>query len=395
MAAQVDPLARARDRADSASTSAASSPTAVNTERLWSASAWTSSRSTPPKAAQRVERRRVAALREVRHGLERQLHAAYSKSPMKEYYDTRAPEYDDWYSGAAASPSATGPPGASCSASSPTRSAPSRRRARSTSPAAPATRQLAPRRGDRARPERADAGDRGGAAPRRRPSSRATRSRFRSERQLRPRRDDELLRPPGGRRPRAIPRRGAPRRARARRRRRRAPGGHRAGGAAGADPQRRLELDGLQALLHRGRARSRSSAAARPYDGRWFVVVARRGDARSSRSCASPTRAIGAAFYAHLGFDGRVGASVRGRLLLFVVAPTPRTARVFLVRARGRCTPGHAPLRRTSTTSTATTPSCRRERESASSPEDSPGACASSSSPTRTATGCGSARCSS
>ena len=30
---------------------------------------------------------------------------------MKQYYDHRAPEYDDWYSGSAASPSATGPAG--------------------------------------------------------------------------------------------------------------------------------------------------------------------------------------------------------------------------------------------------------------------------------------------
>ena len=141
-------------------------------------------------------------------------------------------------------------------ASSPTRSARSRRRARSTSPAAPATlTQLAPRRDRRASTRARDAGDRRASGSRTRRSSRATRSRSRSRTDSFERVVTILLRPSRGRRPRALPRRGAPRRARARRRRRRPPRGHRAGGAPGARPQRRLELDGLQALLHRGRAR--------------------------------------------------------------------------------------------------------------------------------------------
>ena len=51
---------------------------------------------------ERVDRRRVATLRHVRHGLERK-HAPTLR-PMREptapaYYDRRAPEYDDWYLG--------------------------------------------------------------------------------------------------------------------------------------------------------------------------------------------------------------------------------------------------------------------------------------------------------
>ena len=49
------------------------------------------------RVADRVDRRAIAPLGEVRHGLE---HAhALTLGAVKEYYDTRAPEYDDWYLG--------------------------------------------------------------------------------------------------------------------------------------------------------------------------------------------------------------------------------------------------------------------------------------------------------
>ena len=44
-----------------------------------------------------VDRGRVAAFAEVGNRLE-QRHSSYSRS-VKEYYDRRAPEYDEWYLG--------------------------------------------------------------------------------------------------------------------------------------------------------------------------------------------------------------------------------------------------------------------------------------------------------
>jgi len=48
---------------------------------------------------ERVDRRPVAPLGEVRDGLEGPLHAR-SLGSVKAYYDRRAPEYDEWYRGA-------------------------------------------------------------------------------------------------------------------------------------------------------------------------------------------------------------------------------------------------------------------------------------------------------
>jgi ubiquinone/menaquinone biosynthesis C-methylase UbiE len=48
--------------------------------------------------ADRVDRPAVPPFREVRHRLERQLHARTLRS-VKAYYDQRAPEYDDWWLG--------------------------------------------------------------------------------------------------------------------------------------------------------------------------------------------------------------------------------------------------------------------------------------------------------
>ena len=67
-----------------------------------------------------------------------------------------------------------------------------------------------------------------------------------------------LLRPSRGGRPGRLSRRGSPGRSRARHRRLRAPRGRRAGRMAGASPERRLALAGLQALLRAGRARRRA-----------------------------------------------------------------------------------------------------------------------------------------
>ena len=59
------------------------------------------------RRAQRLDHVLVAALGEVRHGLQ---HAPYSRR-MKAYYEARAPEYDDWWLGPAASTGASGPAG--------------------------------------------------------------------------------------------------------------------------------------------------------------------------------------------------------------------------------------------------------------------------------------------
>ena len=60
-------------------------PTTVNTERLWSASLWTSSRRTRAASApaDRVDRRRLAALGEVRHRLERQHAPTLRADPVR------------------------------------------------------------------------------------------------------------------------------------------------------------------------------------------------------------------------------------------------------------------------------------------------------------------------
>ena len=69
----------------------------MKTERLWSASAWTSSsRAGEERRADGVDDRGVPALGEVRHRLERQLRTL---GAVKEYYDARAPEYDEWWQG--------------------------------------------------------------------------------------------------------------------------------------------------------------------------------------------------------------------------------------------------------------------------------------------------------
>ena len=99
-------------------------------------------------------------------------------------------------------------------------------------------------------------------------------------------------------RARAVPRRGASRRPRAGRRRLgapRAPSSRR--GAPGADPERRLPLGGLQALLHGATASSRSSAAAKgaargPLVRRRSLLTRRRSrTARSPRSSATTASA--------------------------------------------------------------------------------------------------------
>ena len=80
-AAQVDPLPRARDaREERVDELVARSPTSVNTERLWSASAWTSSSSRLPSAGPIASTTPIAAFGEVRHRLERAARP-YSRTP--------------------------------------------------------------------------------------------------------------------------------------------------------------------------------------------------------------------------------------------------------------------------------------------------------------------------
>src|SRR4029450_2587657 len=50
------------------------------------------------RVGERVDRRAVSPLREVRDGLERPRHAR-SLGSVKAYYDRRAPEYADWWGG--------------------------------------------------------------------------------------------------------------------------------------------------------------------------------------------------------------------------------------------------------------------------------------------------------
>src|SRR5690349_2989245 len=101
VAAQVDPLARAGDpseqrrdellgRAHEREDRAVVVGVRVDVEQPCAAG--------PQRRRQRVDRRRVAALGEVRDGLERPRHAR-SLGTVKTYYDRRAPEYDEWYRG--------------------------------------------------------------------------------------------------------------------------------------------------------------------------------------------------------------------------------------------------------------------------------------------------------
>src|SRR5512133_3829244 len=83
----------------SESTSSASEPTSVKTDRLWSASAWTSSsRACAPSAAPIASI--VSRLRpSEKFGTDSSGSTALLYEPMKAYYDARAREYDDWIHG--------------------------------------------------------------------------------------------------------------------------------------------------------------------------------------------------------------------------------------------------------------------------------------------------------
>ena len=139
--AQVDPLARAPRRRDSASTSSSSSPTSVKTERLWSASACTSSSRAcaDERRADRVDRRRGRVPRRS-SAPTRAAARAYSRSGEGVLPRASAASTTTGGSAAACSPTATGRAGtrSATRARSRDRRAPGRR-ARSTSPAAPAS----------------------------------------------------------------------------------------------------------------------------------------------------------------------------------------------------------------------------------------------------------------
>ena len=113
-------------------------------------------------------------------------------------------------------------------------------------------------------------------------------------RHVRTRLHGALLRPPRGRGPRALPGRGAPASARARRRRLRAARGRRPGRAAGADPERRVALGGLQALLRaagaRRGARRRRDGLRRALVRRRPLLTRRRGRYRSIASLQRDNR---------------------------------------------------------------------------------------------------------
>ena len=219
----------------------------------------------PSAARERVDRRRVAPLGEVRHGLER--HArAYSRS-VKAYYDRRAPEYDEWYRGTGRF-AERDRPGWDDEVARPAPRARRRcrPRARSTSPAAPASsRAISAARSSGL--DQSDVDARGRAPPGARSATLRPGRRARAAvrgRLLRPRlhrhfyghlEDDERERFL------AEARRVAPSSSSSTRRPAR---GRRARGAAGADPERRLALGGLQALLRGRGSWPRSSAAARP-----------------------------------------------------------------------------------------------------------------------------------
>ena len=73
----------------------------MKTERLWSASAWTSSSRAPPDRAP-PRARRSSPGHAPRRSSARTRAAAHARTlgSVKAYYDRRAPEYDDWYLGA-------------------------------------------------------------------------------------------------------------------------------------------------------------------------------------------------------------------------------------------------------------------------------------------------------
>ena len=165
-------------------------------------------------------------------------------------------------------------------------------------------------------------------------------------RRLRARLHEPLLRPPRGGRARALPRRGPPRRAGARRRRLGAPRGRRAVERQERDPQRRLALAGLQALLRAGRAAAELGGGETLFAGRWFVAVdplvtkvvpfIRVADAEAS-----------AEWYARLGFtiDWRTRAAAAPAALR---RDRERRRADLPLRAHRRRAPGRAalPLRR-------------------------------------------------
>ncbi len=118
----------------------------VNTDRWWSGSTWVSSSRAPADregASHGVDDVGIPPLGDVRHGLER-MHPPtleiVREPTAPAYYDRRAPEYDDWYLGVGLFADRERPgfdDELARGERGPRRAA--RRRARSTSPAEPAS----------------------------------------------------------------------------------------------------------------------------------------------------------------------------------------------------------------------------------------------------------------
>ena len=92
---------RPRSPASSASPSSVSVPTSVKTERLWSGSACTSSRRACAPSADPIASIVARSRPSLKFGTDSSGSTVRTLGAVKEYYDRRAPEYDDWWLGAA------------------------------------------------------------------------------------------------------------------------------------------------------------------------------------------------------------------------------------------------------------------------------------------------------
>src|SRR4051794_23342698 len=88
-----------RTPATSASASSSPEPTSVNTERLWSASACTSSTRACAARASAIAAIVAESRPSLKFGTDSSGSTRLLYEPVKEYYDRRAPGYDDWYLG--------------------------------------------------------------------------------------------------------------------------------------------------------------------------------------------------------------------------------------------------------------------------------------------------------
>ena len=71
----------------------------MKTERLWSASAWTSSSRACAPSASPIASIVAWSRPSLKFGTDSSGSTPRTLGALKEYYDRRAPEYDDWYLG--------------------------------------------------------------------------------------------------------------------------------------------------------------------------------------------------------------------------------------------------------------------------------------------------------